>query len=410
MNFFYRNDESKLKKFGEFHFSEKAVYYFTTFFLITMLAHILLLILGKGNQLDLYFLNMNDFFADFLNSVRYSSGRDPWFDETIHPMHHTQNGLWYMFCWIAKRIAGIKQGESLNDLWNNHTIILISFYYLTVQFLLIGHSMICLCKKFKSSRLLLLPLMMSYPMLYSIERANHVMFTAACIAYFISFYDSENKKFRYFACFCFALAASQKIYPVVFGFLYFEKKQWKEILISGIMSFLLFFVPFFFFKHGIQNLPRLLYNAKEFSKNENRNTLISVVRILCVISLFFSVFQKRLFDRLVLIVFPLLLLSTRAGFYTTLYFYPLVILLFNQNEDSYYSITLFNRYFFFVYFSCLLMPLQIMQFFFPHFRNENLIVYHWSLKFIFIVLFLFETISALKESFFSKMKVESPKE
>lgn len=379
-------------------FKVKMMNIFIVIFIITLLFHIFLLIFQKGRQFDLYFLNMNDFFADFLNAVRFSAGRDPYFDETIHPMHHNQGGLWYIFCWCVKRMAGIEPGASLPDLWNNHAVMLITFYYLGVLYLLIGHSLICLCRKFNTSRLILIPLMMSYPMLHSIERANHVMFTAACIIYFISFYDSDNQRLKLFSCLCLALAASQKIYPVLFGFLFFEKKQYKEILVSALMTVVLFFVPFLFFKHGLQNFPRLLWNVKQFSSIEAHSSFMLFVRVVCLFSLILSLFQKSLFNRLICIIFPLLLLSTNAGFYTTLYLYPLVVLLFNKNnsKEDRCSIRPFETYFFFVYFICLLMPLQICKYLFNTEGNDNLIIYYQTLKYIFLGVFAYETIYTIK--------------
>ncbi|MBR1937374.1 MAG: DUF2029 domain-containing protein [Spirochaetales bacterium] len=369
---------------------------FISIFLVSLFIHILLLILQIGNQLDLYFLNLNDFLADFLNPVRYTANRDPYFDETIHPMHHNNPGLFYIVCWCVKQIAGIESNSTLQDLWANHTVILMTFYYLIIQYLLIGHSIICLCKKFKTNQLILIPLMMSYPMLYTLERANHVLFTAACINYFIAFYDRDEQLLRLLSCLCLALAASMKIYPALFGFLYFEKKQNKEIVISALMTIFLFFVPFLFFKHGLNNFTRLLWNIKQFTTMENHSLFFSLVRLFCIFSLILSIFQKTLLERLICIIFPFLLLSTNAGFYTTLYFYPLIILLFNNNQDERYSMSSFYKYFFFIYFFCLLNPLQFTQYILPTNRNDNLLICFYSLRHIFLCILTYEAIKTIK--------------
>ena len=351
----------------------------------------------KGYQLDLYFNDLNDFFADFLNHVRYCVDRDPYFDETIHPMHHNQGGLFYIFCWSVKKIADVKQGASLNDLWNNHTLILLTFWYLLIQIFFMYHSLLCFCKKCNTSKIILIPLMMSNPMLFSIERANPVIFTAACTIYFITFYDDSDKKKRLIACICLAIAASQKIYPVIFGFLYFEKKQYKEIVISAFFAFVLFFLPFFFFKHGLYNFPRLIDNVRQFSKLENRSFPFLIIKFLCLLSIALSLFQKKLFNRFLCLIFPFLILSTNAGFYTTLYFYPLIVLLFNQQNTERYSINTFDILFFFGYFAYLLMPLQISCYIFGTFKNKNSIIYYSSLRYIFVVIFFYKFVYTIEK-------------
>ena len=110
-----------------------------------------------------------------------------------------------------------------------------------------------------------------------------------------------------------------------------------------------------------------------------------------VAALFLSLFQKRLFDRLVCIVFSVLILSTNAGGYTTLYFFPLVVLLFNSTQNTSggqdLAISVFHRVFFSVYFALLLMPLQVAKLFLQNGSNSNLFLYGKTRAYVFIIVF-----------------------
>ncbi len=380
---------------------KKALYAFSLFIFVTLLVHITLLILNRGSQLDLYFRQLDDFMADFLNPVRFSVRRNPYFDEKLDPMHHNQAALFYMFCWAVGRMAEVKDDVDvgwLGTMWENRLLLLLSFFYLMASVLVLIHSLLCLSLKFKASRMIIFPLMVSTVMLYAIERANHIIIAVACITYFIAFYDSPDRKKRLFACLCLALAAVFKIYPVLFGFLYFEKRQYREIVLSAVTAMVLFFLPFFFFRHGIHNFPRLLQNWSRFAATAPKGSFITIMKLMGVAAIFLSLFQKRLFDRLVCIVFPVLILSTNAGGYTTLYFFPLVVLLFNDTQDTAgntkntsggqdLSISVFHRVFFSVYFALLLMPLQVAKLFLQNGSNSNLFLYGKTRAYVFIIVF-----------------------
>ncbi|MCQ2595704.1 MAG: hypothetical protein MJ196_10625, partial [Treponemataceae bacterium] len=340
----------------------RVVFFFSFVVLLTLFFHIFLLLLKHDFQLNIYFARCGDLFADFLNPVRYSVGRNPYFDTTIHPMHHNQPGVFYIFCWLVARIANFDSpiyNASLSDLWGNRLLMLITFYYLMINVLLMINSLSCLIKKFKVNKIIIFPLMLSYVTLYSIERANHVMFCSVCLFYFVSFYDSEDKKLNIFACLCLALAASLKIFPVLFGFLYFEKKQYKQIIISAVMTLILFFAPFFFFSNGIRNISRYLSNVTMFANGGQNGMFDFIKKIVMCAFLVLSLFQKIKFHRYACVTIAVLGLSTNAGFYTALYYFPLIVLVFSTRAEDEYNLSPMIRYSFIVYFAFLLMPLQI---------------------------------------------------
>ena len=65
---------------------------------------------------------------------------------------------------------------------------------------------------------------MSFTFFNAVERGNLIILAAAFLGFFICYYDSEDKYERMFAVISLAMVSTLKVYPVLFGFLYFEKK------------------------------------------------------------------------------------------------------------------------------------------------------------------------------------------
>lgn len=375
---------------------EKGVLFFSAFLFFTLAIHIFLLVLRCGNQLDLYWRG-EDLWADFLNPVRYAANRDPYFDETNEPKWHNQTGVFYILSWAVARIAksvGVVTVASLSELYQHPILMVLTSFYLMFCVFAIGHSLWCLTKKTGVNQIIVPALVLSAPVLFTIERGNDILFSSACIIYFIAFYDSTNKKKRLFACLCLAMAASLKIYPVLFGMLYFEKKQFKEIFVSAAMTIFLFFSPFLFFKHGFDNFGRLLWIESYWASEAYNFALWDIVeKIICVFFLILSLFQKKLFYRLVCVTYPFLMLSAFQAYYLLLYYLPLAVLLFSESR---HSINLFFKIYFLFHFTFLFTPLQILKYIIPQQnRNINMDFYFITKKYFFVIIFIVMLVETL---------------
>ena len=190
-----------------------------------------------------------------------------------------------------------------------------------------------------------------------------------------------DKKINVFACLCLALAASLKIFPALFGFLYFEKKQYKHIIVSAVMALILFFAPFFFFTNGIQNISRYLSNVTMFANGGQNEMFGFLKKIAMCVFLILSLYQKAKFHRLACITIAVLGLSTNAGFYTSLYYFPLIILIFSARTEDFYILSPLIRYIFIIFFAFLLMPLQITML-------PNCVIYS-RIRVYFVLLYFF---------------------
>lgn len=96
--------------------------------------------------------------------------------------------------------------------------------------------------------------LVSFPMLFTIDRGNSVLFAVLFSLLFLVGYNSENKKVRYLSYVFLGIATAIKIYPLLFGLLVLRKyiqskktEDLKELIICIIFGAIIFLVPFAFF-------------------------------------------------------------------------------------------------------------------------------------------------------------------
>lgn len=100
----------------------------------------------------------------------------------------------------------------------------------------------------------------SYPMLFTIERANIVLIAALAVMIFVFYYDSESKIKKEVALISLAFAAGLKITPAIFGLLLIYNKDWKAAIRAIIYGILFFVLPFFYFDGGMEVVNGFINN------------------------------------------------------------------------------------------------------------------------------------------------------
>jgi len=169
-----------------------------------------------------------------------------------------------------------------------------------------------------------------------------------------------------FAVISLAFAATLKVYPVLLGFLYFEKKQYREIFLSAIITLLLVFVPFLFFKGGFANIPKQISNIRLNTDSYNYTRLFQrfslahlvfqisnlyslsfseklilslsklaqvITYITSFVSILFSCLIKNKWVKISLLTMTIVFLPTNSGLYCGLYIFPMIILFFATIEE-----------------------------------------------------------------------------
>ena len=353
---------------------------------------VLFFINPQGNQQYVFFAGCRDFFADFFNVLRYIDGRNPYFTTVGSAGEHAYPAVAYLLLYPFT-VFNDYTHMTLQDCWHSVPALMSAFLYMLALCFLLFHSLLVLKNELneryddnKINSLSVWAVVMTNVFLCSIERGNIIILSAVFLNYFLAFYDSKNKFKRIFAAFAVAMAASIKVYPVIFGFLYFEKKQWKEILYAFIFGIVLTFPPFFFFEHGIVGFLQLLKNVGIQSKSmsymgglnylfgfaglayrfsaklgisENSCMLMKslctvFLRLLSVYSIFLSLRTKDIFMRVCLTVFAVIFFPANSGFYQALYLFPLLLFYFVTLEKRSKSLNLLLL----ILFTLIFIPLQ----------------------------------------------------
>lgn len=99
----------------------------------------------------------------------------------------------------------------------------------------------------ENSRLLMvLACLLSGPILYQFQRANHAFYALVFLLLFLRLFQSKNKVLREVALLSLAVSANFKYYPAVFGMLLLKEKRWGDALRCMIYGVVLFFLPVVF--------------------------------------------------------------------------------------------------------------------------------------------------------------------
>lgn len=231
---------------------------------------VLLLADPHGVQEGVFFLHLQDLFADFWNPLRWIAERDPYHNEDCGLLTKCYLPLAYIMLYPFTAFADFAHLE-----WNkcyysiNATMTCVVFLIICTALMIC--SLQCFATRLRRTALggrksgevfaRFAPFILFFTGVFwfSIERGNIIMVSVASIYFFLAFHDSENKRLRIFAALCLAVSAVLKIYPVVFGFLYLKKRQWKDIAVAASIALVLTFVPFLFFKGGLGNVPLLIH-------------------------------------------------------------------------------------------------------------------------------------------------------
>ena len=229
------------------------------FFIIVMIISFVLfitsiIVLGfRSSQLNLFFMRGNDFFADTLNGIAYSSRRDPYnntyrtgLEEKAYPP------LSYIYFYALSRLVDMNKFLKRMDFWN---LILEPkiLYVLCLFVLLFFVSLFWMILTYKKGPRIIkitmaISVLISSPVLFTLERGNIILFAAICLIFYVFNYNSEKPILRELAYVSLAIAAALKITPAVFGILLLYEKRWKDAIKTIFMVYYFCFCHFCFLK------------------------------------------------------------------------------------------------------------------------------------------------------------------
>jgi len=384
----------------------EAVFAFVLFILFLFFA-INLVNEPLGPQRNIFYDNMNDIFADFFNVLRYIAERDPYFSSP-GPGFSNYLPFVYMVLYPFSQLDDFDT-MTLHKAWASKLGLMSVLVFTMFSVFLLFLALNKIRKKFNVSPVIFVGFILSYLFFFTIERGNTIVLAAAFVGFFVCYYDSDKKTERIMAMLCLALATVFKIYPVLFGFLYFEKRQYREMVYSAIITLLLVFLPFLFFEREFSNIPRLfkilgMMSAPDsFEQYYPRFSLAHLVYrschivrfpkelallfgratetvnvIISISSIALSLFTKEKWTKLSLLSMAVVFLPVASGVYNGLFFLPMIILFFATIEERKKSYNIFVI----ILFVGFLNPYQIM-----HNGSINYIIANVALMSLWVTLF-----------------------
>lgn len=320
----------------------------------------LLLNAENSTQMQIFFGNGNNSFADTVNVVGYSAQRDVYhnmnylgLDEKAYPP------LTYMLMYFFSKFVDTDWYYSRDwfaDMYTDEQFLIVFLIVTFITGLFIYETV----RSFKNGSnamkvLIALVVCVSNPMLFSFQRGNTIMLVLALEMLYIFWYDSDNKIKREVALISLALMVAFKLTPVVLGILLLFNKQWKDAVKAVIYGLLVGFLPFLFFKGGFSNFFQMLSNmqANLESYGSGHGTTLTaslvyfgviegttvqgkilqyITYILCVIILVGALFFKKRWERVVAITTVLVVAMPHSEYYNILYLVPGWIFFLNEEE------------------------------------------------------------------------------
>jgi hypothetical protein len=311
-----------------------------------------------GSQRNIFFAGLDNFFADFFNVLHYISERNPYFNPTNGYGEKIYLPLVYLILYPFSRLDEFNT-MTLQQAQSSKMGVMAVLLFTMASIFLFFLSLDKIRRKYNIPSYVFVGLCLSYVFIFSMERGNTILLTGAFIAFYLCYYDSDNKKERILAGTCLSLVAIFKIYPVLLGFLYLEKKQYKDICFSATVTLLLAFIPFLFFKGGFSNISQLLNNIKINSEGYTyarlyprfslphlvyyaltisgltpklvallSNIAYAITIVSSGVSVFCSLFCKNIWIKITLLILVVMYLPVNSGWYCGLYLFPSIILFF----------------------------------------------------------------------------------
>lgn len=335
---------------------------FTCAFLVLLALHwTLYVIFPDGIQRTIFFGEGVDFMADFFNPLRYIADRNPYFTEPFAEKNYLPFA--YMLLFPFSRLNNYSS-MTLFECWGSIPSMLSMVFFTLISCFMFYFSLKALCDKYKVSKLILVPLMLSGFFIRAVERGNTIIISASCTMSFLAFYDSEKKFLRRLAVVFLALSAVLKVFPALFGILYLRRKMYREFFSAVGLSILLGLLPFLFFEHGFGNIPRLLENIAInsrayggldrglepiFSMNHYIYSIFKafhmsdlpvainlsygvgfIVKLFALAALILSFFVKDEYKSLILLASGIIFFPANNGSYCGLYLFPVIITSFSE--------------------------------------------------------------------------------
>jgi len=219
------------------------------------------------NPRTLFFLNGDDRFMDFFNSVRDAAqGMEAYTERMV--IYPPIANLFYVvagrFVPESYRNTPFEEGKTA---WEIPACMALVIVITVVELLLIG--LLCyyaLRGTRRSLRIVLaLALTLCFPLLHLLERGNILVLSFALILLFMLLYEHESRVLRELALVALAASAAIKLYPIVFGLFLLRERRWGALIRCAVYGAVLLFLPAFFIGNPVEVFTAIVENLISFS-------------------------------------------------------------------------------------------------------------------------------------------------
>lgn len=210
-----------------------------------------------------FFARNKDMFMDYFNVANKVYDFNPYkylFDKCYSNYPAFAYLIIYPFSLIAKNEFITNSPKDVMGLSSYYTKItfLGELSYILFALIFIVLLIILIKKYLKFNTLktaaLIFALFLSYPVLFSMERGNVIIYTFLFTLFFIVYYQSRNKILRELSLISLACAFASKFYPLIFAILLLKKGKILPLIRLSLYCMLLFIVPFMIFEGGFSNI------------------------------------------------------------------------------------------------------------------------------------------------------------
>ncbi len=231
------------------------VKFFVMFFCGSLLVCIILAAATSGDSWKLQMFHSNgytDMFMDFFNSIR---------DGGSSNVYTARNNIYPPLCILIFRLFSKMMNPSIvASSFKRRSLLQMDQISMMIYFIF---AIICILSllrllesyvniknkgKFKlQASVLSYMMIISYPVMFCLERGNILILSVIFAMFFIFFKDAPNPILRELSYIALAISAGIKLYPAVFGLTLIIEKKYKEAIRTVIYGIIFVVGPFIFF-------------------------------------------------------------------------------------------------------------------------------------------------------------------
>lgn len=202
---------------------------------------------NPGYPNSTFLFDPNDRFNDFVNMINTCKDLDPYDRSNFLPsVYFPISNLFYSVLY------------ELSDKNLAISMIVYTILFLIALIILINKIFLVENKQF-----IILSILFSYPVIFSLDRMNLELFVFLLTLGFVYYY--QERKFL-LAVFLLSIGISMKLYPILFLIFFIKDRNFKFILLSGLMCISITIFSLFLFKGGlVVNSEKLLFNLNNFN-------------------------------------------------------------------------------------------------------------------------------------------------